>query len=59
MMELVAEPRWPQWDAGGGTGREREKGGGDRAGECLLVGIKGSVLSREKEMRIKSASSAC
>lgn len=59
ITELVAEPCWPQWDAGGGTGREREKGGGDRVGECLLEGIKGSILSGEKEMRIKSASSAC
>ena len=27
--------------------------------DCLLVGIKGSILSQEKEIRIKSASSAC
>lgn len=26
---------------------------------CMLEGIKGSILSQEKEIRIKSASSAC
>lgn len=49
----------PGQEAGGGTGRKRGEGGGDTVGDCLLEGIKGSILSQEKEIRIKSASSAC
>jgi len=46
-------------EAGGGTGGKRGEGGGGMVKDCLLVGIKGSILSQEKEIRIKSASSAC
>lgn len=49
----------PGQEAGGGTGRKREEGGGGMVRDCLLEGIKGSILSQEKEIKIKSASSAC
>lgn len=45
--------------AGGGREGKGEREEVVQSGHCLLEGIKGSILSQEKEIGIKSASSAC